>query len=68
MGQQHLGRMVVLGVLTLPAALQVGDAAAQQAATTHTIFLNAVEYKGTTTTEKLAPPSVNPATLSKGYV
>ena len=30
--------------------------------------MNAVEYTGTTTTEKLAPPSVNPATLSKGYV
>jgi hypothetical protein len=30
--------------------------------------MNAVEYKGSTTTEKLAPPQVNPATLSKGYV
>jgi hypothetical protein len=27
-----------------------------------------VECKGSTTTEKLAPPAVNPATLSKGYV
>jgi plastocyanin len=30
--------------------------------------MNAVEYKGSTTTEKLAPPAVNAATQSKGYV
>ncbi len=47
-------------------ALLAGDVEAQQAATTHTIFMNVVEYKGTTTTEKLAPSSINPATLSKG--
>jgi plastocyanin len=29
--------------------------------------VNAVEYKGSTTTEKLAPPQVNPTTLSQGY-
>jgi len=30
--------------------------------------MNVVEYKGSTTAEKLAQPQVNPATLSKGYV
>lgn len=35
--------------------------------TTHTIFITALEVKGGTTTDKLAPPSVNPADLSKGY-
>jgi hypothetical protein len=30
--------------------------------------MNTVEYKGSTTTDKLAPPAVNPATQSKGYV
>jgi hypothetical protein len=29
--------------------------------------MTAVEIKGATTTETLAPPSVNPTTLSKGY-
>jgi plastocyanin len=68
MRRQYLDRTVLLGILILSGALLAGDVEAQQAATTHTIFMNAVEYKGTTTTEKLAPPSVNPATLSKGYV
>src|SRR6266581_4235705 len=67
--RRHLmGRMVIWGILILSGALLVGGVAAQQAATTHTIFMNAVEYKGSTTTEKLAPPSVNPSALSKGYV
>jgi plastocyanin len=41
--------------------------AEQKGPTTHTIFLTALEVKGSTTTDKLAPPSVNPADLSKGY-
>ena len=68
MRRQYLGRTVVLGVLILSGALLAGDVEAQQAATTHTIFMNAVEFKGATTTGKLAPPSANPAELSKGYV
>ena len=35
--------------------------------TTHTIFMTAVEVKGGTTADKLAPPPVNPKDLSKGY-
>ncbi len=53
---------------SLALALLAHAVSAQQAPATHTIFMNVVEYKGSTTTEKLAPPSVNPATLSKGYV
>lgn len=34
---------------------------------THTIFLTGMELKGSTTADKLAPPSVSPADLSKGY-
>ena len=68
MRRQYLGRTVVLGALILSGALLAGDVGAQQAATTHTIFMNAVEFKGSTTTGKLAPPSANPAELSKGYV
>jgi plastocyanin len=35
--------------------------------TTHTIFMTAIEIKGGTSVEKLAPPAVNPKDLSKGY-
>ncbi len=68
MRRPYLGRTVVLGALILSRALLAGDVDAPQAATTHTLFMNVVEYKGSTTSEKLAPPQVNPATLSKGYV
>jgi plastocyanin len=54
-------------VLALPLVLLAHAVHAQPAPATHTIFVNAVEYKGSTSTEKLAPPGVNPATLSKGY-
>jgi len=42
--------------LALPLAQAIS---AQQAPATHTIFMNAVEYKGSTTTEKLMPPSAS---------
>lgn len=35
--------------------------------TTHTIFMTALEVKGGTTADKLAPPALNPKDLSKGY-
>jgi hypothetical protein len=33
----------------------------------HRIYLSAVEFKGTTTRDKLAPPSLNPGNASRGY-
>jgi len=54
-------------VLALSLVLLAQAVSAQPAPAPHTIFVNAVEYKGTTTTEKLAPPGGNPATLRKGY-
>src|SRR6266542_6541566 len=68
MRRQYLRSIVAGGVLILSGALLVGGVPAQQPATTHTIFMNAIEYKGSTATEKLAPPSINPPTLSQGYV
>lgn len=35
--------------------------------TAHTIFMTAIELKGATTADKLAPPPINPKDLSKGY-
>ena len=50
MRRQYLRSIVAGGVLILSGALLVGGVAAQQAATTHTIFMNAIEFKGSTTT------------------
>lgn len=33
----------------------------------HTIFVTGLEVKGGTTVDKLAPPSINPKDLSRGY-
>jgi len=64
MRPQPIWRTTLFGVLCL--ALLLPQAVRAQPAT-HTIFVNVVEYKGSTTTEKLAPPQVNPTTLSQGY-
>ncbi len=55
--------MTLLGLL-----LSASDGVTQTGTpTTHTIFMTAIELKGATTTDKLAPPPVNPKDLSKGY-
>lgn len=61
----RLAAFVGIGLLGL---VWVGAGRAQQrGGTTHTIFLTALEVKGATTADKLAPPSLDPAELSKGY-
>jgi len=52
----------VAAVFGLALADDVG--AQQRSGTAHTIFLTALEVKGSTTTDKLAPPSVNPKDIS----
>jgi plastocyanin len=48
--------------------LLTNEAMAQKSTpTAHAIFMTAVELKGATTTDKLAPTPVNPKDLSKGY-
>ncbi len=54
--------VLIFAVLLLPRAVT-----AQPAAATYQIFMSAVEIKGSTTAEQLAPPTVNPTDLSKGY-
>lgn len=56
---------LAMGALVLPLAPGVG--AEERDGMTHTIFATAYEVKGATTSDKLAPPSDNPADLSKGY-
>ncbi len=59
---------VLSATLLIVLLVSTNEAAAQKSApTTHTIFMTAVELKGSTRTENLAPPSVNPKDLSKGY-
>ena len=53
-------------VLLVATALVIGNGAAR-ASTAHTIFMTAIEAMGVTSTERLAPPAVDPANLSKGY-
>ena len=67
MKPRRLGRATVLGTLLISAWLWGRDVGAQGTPRTHQIFMVAVEIKGSTTTDTLAPPAVNPADLSKGY-
>lgn len=60
------GAFVAAMLLSLP--LATGESPGQTASpATHTIFMSAIEVKGGTTADKLAPPSVDPKDLSKGY-
>lgn len=60
---KKLSLLALLGLL-----LSASDGVTQTGTpTTHTIFMTAIELKGATTTDKLAPPPVNPKDLSKGY-
>jgi plastocyanin len=54
-------------VLIMLLTLMVQSVHAQQAPARPEISLTVVEFKGSTTTEQLAPPPADPATLSKGY-
>jgi plastocyanin len=60
-------RALACSAFVLSLLLTTSGVYAQRTSTTHTISLTAVEFKGSTTTEQLAPPSPNPASLSKGY-
>jgi plastocyanin len=67
MRPQHLWKATAFGILIISAWLLGRDASAQRAPSTHQIFMTALEIKGSTTTNTLAPPAVNPVDLSKGY-
>jgi plastocyanin len=67
MKPHNICSVMARGVLIMFLLLTVNGVQAQRAPTTQTISLTVVEFKGSTTTEQLAPPSSNPPTLSKGY-
>lgn len=58
---------VLAGGTLLGAFLLPGESRGLDAPTTHAIFLTAMEVKGGTTADKLAPPPINPQDLSRGY-
>ena len=61
-------RPAVGGTLIVCALLGASDARAQRPpSNSHAIYMTAVEFKGSTTTDKLAPPQVDPTKLSHGY-
>jgi len=64
-----LGRIGTAGGIVLIALFLSASHGSSQAGgpTTHNIFVSALEVKGGTTADKLAPPSTNPKDISKGY-
>jgi plastocyanin len=60
--------LVGLAAQVMAGGVAPGLASAQlRQSTTHTIALTVLEVKGSTTIDKLAPPAVSPADLSKAY-
>ena len=55
------------GLVLLALFLSTGQVFGQTGGSTHTIFISAVEIKGGTSADSLAPPAINPKDLSKGY-
>lgn len=62
MNRIALALIVTLALVAAPAA-----DGGTQAPARHTVFVRLVEIKGSTSADKLAPPTVNPKDLSKGY-
>jgi plastocyanin len=61
-------RRLVVILAVLFAGPLLGEVSAQPGpAPIHRIFLSAVEFRGTTTRDTLAPPPLNPARASRGY-
>lgn len=58
---------IVAGFCALSFTFLPLAAPGQTRPTAHTIFMSAIEVKGGTSAEKLAPPAINPKDLSKGY-
>jgi len=61
------GRAGLIAAAAAALGLALAPQAVGQPPATHTIALTAIEIKGGTTADKLAPPPLNPADLSKGY-
>src|SRR2546427_10897767 len=62
-------RSLLVAVLMLAGVLAAQDVRAQRGTSkSHAIYMTAVEFKGSTTTDKVAAPPMDPANMSHGYV
>ena len=62
-------KAALVGTLVVAAMAVTQDVAAQRPPSgSHAIYMTAVEFKGSTTADKLAPPEVDPTKMSHGYV
>src|SRR5258708_30157147 len=61
----RIGRIILMGIsVTLFAD---GSSAEQSEPRCHSMYVSAVEFKGSTTNDKLGPPRVDPSKMSRGY-
>jgi hypothetical protein len=60
--------LVLRGLIVTAASMLVAcDVGAQQRSTGRSIHMTAVEFKGATTIDEVAAPTVNPTLMSRGY-
>ena len=61
-------RPLLVALLTVSVLSASEDVTAQPGrARSHAIYMTAVEFKGSTTSDKVWPPQVDPGSLSRGY-
>jgi hypothetical protein len=60
MSARHLWRATAFGILIMSAWLLGRHASTQQVPRTQQIFMTAIEIKGSTSTDNLAPPGGQP--------
>ena len=61
-------KALLVTVLALSAVLAAQDVIAQEGRSkSHAIYMTAVEFKGSTTTDKVTAPPIDPAKISHGY-
>src|SRR5438445_6024459 len=61
-------RTMMLGLLILVAFLIAHHPSAHQRSPAgHSIYITAVEFKGSTTSDNVTPPAIDPSKLSHGY-
>src|SRR2546428_13678889 len=61
-------RSLLVAVLMLSGVLAAQDVRAQRGTSkSHAIYMAAVEFKGSTTTDKVAAPPIDPTNMSHGY-
>jgi plastocyanin len=66
-GRAFQARRMAFSITLLLGTVPLSTSWAEPVAGAYTIFMTVAEVKGSTTTDKLEPPAIDPADLSKGY-